>query len=449
MDKDLIILVAVGDICLGAGVRDSIRQFGSDFPFAQCSPILQNADVVFGNLEMVLYEKGTPLKENRLDFKAPLHYGEGLKRAGFRVLSVANNHILDFGAQACRDTLNFLKRQGIQTVGCGENLQEARKPAILTVRGKRIGFLAYSENVGQSAGPNQPGVAPIKKKYWVEDILALRPQVDLIVVSLHADLEFLAYPAPWRVRLSRQLIDAGADLVLQHHPHVPQGVERYGKGMIVYSLGSFVFPVYGNSYANHPYTDQSFVLRVWMGNRVEVKQIEVEAASLELDNTSSRLNNVWATGKVSQPAKIRLPAKAGNNNFRRMSESRNGGRFKICPHSFDATDYEIVGAEFLPVLINQFHQPVPLVGEDRQKFLMKLHKISLPLHDLEFLDRFWAISCRRSLCIHWSWLKEAYWDMGWREVLRRMRFLARTTENRRWLLGLVPGLVRFGFWDNL
>jgi poly-gamma-glutamate capsule biosynthesis protein CapA/YwtB (metallophosphatase superfamily) len=400
--SDLVKLVAVGDICLGMEVRDSIRQFGTDFPFAQCSQILQNADLVFGNLEMVLHEKGTiltPLKENRFDFNAPLHYGDGLKRAGFRILSAANNHILDFGPAACRDTLNFLKGQGIQAVGCGEDLQEARKPAILTVRGKRIGFLAYTDDDGQSLRPNpwhrrqhrrhrhltgddvqqagclryHPCVAPIKKKYLLEDILALRPQVDLIVVSLHADLEFSAYPAPWRVRLCRQLIDAGADLVFQHHPHVPQGVERYGKGMIIYSLGSFIFPIYGNSYANQPHTDQSFILAVRM-----------------------------SAGKVG-------------------------------------------GAEVWPVRINRFHQPVPLGGEDRNKFLQYLHTISLPLQSPEFLNRFWAINCRRAFGIHWSWLKEAYWDMGWPEVLHRLRSLARKSENRRWLLGLVAGLVRFGF----
>ena len=392
-DSDLIRLVAVGDICLGLGVRDSIRQFGSDFPFVRCRQILQNADVVFGNLEMVLYEKETPLTKSRLDFKAPLHYGEGLKRAGFHVLSTANNHILDFGAPACLDTLNFLKKEGIQAVGCGENLQEARNPAILTVRGKRIGFLAYADDGWQSArssgwhrysgGGNgqaaQPYrracVAPIKREYLLEDIRTLRQQVDLIVVSLHADLEFVTCPAPWRVRLSRQLIDAGADLILQHHPHVPQGVERYGKGMIIYSLGSFVFPVYGNGYANHPNTDRSFILAAGM---------------------------------------------------------RRG---------------KIVSAEFLPVRINRFHQPVPLYGEDRRKFLMDLHTISLPLHDRVSLDRFWAANCRRYLGIHWSWLKEAYWDTGWRGVLHRLRFLAQTPENRRWLLGLVPGLIRFGFWE--
>ncbi|MEW5804344.1 MAG: CapA family protein [bacterium] len=370
-------MVAVGDVCLGMGVLDSIRHFGPDFPFAPCSPILRQGDLVFGNLEMVLYDRGTQLRESRIDFKVPLPYGAGLGRAGFQVLSVANNHILDFGTPACQDTLKFLQKQGIQTVGCGRDLKEARKPAICMVRGQRVGFLAYSDDVGQSKGPHGPCVAPIKKKNLLEDIRALRQQVDLIIISLHADLEFVAYPAPWRVRLCRQLIEAGADLILQHHPHVPQGVERYRHGMIIYSLGSFVFPVAGNDYADHPWTDQSFILRVWMDRR------------------------------------------------------------------------GIASAEFLPVRINRFNQPVPLSDEDqRREFLRYLRQISLPLHRPDLLDRFWLQSCIAAFGTHWSWIKEVYWEKGWAGVVQCLEFLARTSENRRWLLGLLSGMARFGLRDG-
>lgn len=357
------------------GVRDSIQRFGTDFPFAPCGPILRSADLVFGNLEMVLHDEKTPLKANHLDFKAPASYGEGLGRTGFRVLSTANNHIMDFGAPACRDTLSFLKGQGIMTAGCGGNLAEARKPAILTVRRKRIGFLAYADDTGQSAQPNRPGVAPIRKKYLLEDIDSLRQQVDIVVISLHADLEFVAYPAPWRVRLSRQLIDAGADLVLAHHPHVPQGIERYRQGLIAYSLGSFVFPVWGNSYAaERPHMDRSFILRL----------------------------------------------RCGRHNVRE--------------------------AEVLPVRINRCHQPVPFTGEDRQEFLHYLRAISLPLGRFDLLDRFWANACWHTLGIQWAFLKVIYWEEGLAGVFRRLSFLARTGENRRWLLGLLPCLVRSGFF---
>lgn len=417
MSSGPISLVAVGDICLGMGVGDSVRQFGPDFPFAPCSRILHKADLVFGNLEMVFYNPKTPLIKERcfqslmeaphpflsldkgsglsldrgsgkpgpfqdyamshlplLDFKAPLAYGQGLARAGFRLLSAANNHIMDFGFAACQDTLYFLKEQGIMTAGCGRNLAEARKPAILTMRGKRIGLLAYADNSGQFARPGQAGVAPIKKKYLLEDIKALRPQVDILVVSLHADLEFVAYPAPWRVRLSRRLIEAGADVILQHHPHVPQGIERYREGLIAYSLGSFVFPIWGNSYAQQrPYTDQSLIL------------------NLHLDR------------------------------------------------------HRILGYEIWPVRINAYHQPLLMEGEDRQEFLRYLRAISLPLGRPDLLNRLWAKSCRQAASAYCSWLKGIYWREGWPGVFRQIALLAKSTEKRRWVLGLVPGLGRFGF----
>jgi poly-gamma-glutamate synthesis protein (capsule biosynthesis protein) len=105
----------------------------------------------------------------------------------------------------------------------------------------------------------------------LRDVEAARASaaVDVLVVSIHADLEFVDWPAPHRLALSRRIIEAGADLVLSHHPHVPQGLERHGRGLIAYSLGNFVFPVLGNGYMQQGsvYTGRSFILLVELGRQ--------------------------------------------------------------------------------------------------------------------------------------------------------------------------------------
>ncbi len=263
MDKTLT-LAAVGDICLARFIRDNIKQHGADWPFDPCRDLLR-ADVTFGNLECVAYEPGKPEPEHRQQMIVDWNEGSGLAHAGFSVLNLANNHILDFGAEPALQTVGFCDNYEMAHIGMGADQAAARQPVLLERNGIKVGFLGYVEDVPGLKRQVTPGPAYISEPNILEDIDELKDAgADVVVVSLHADVEFVDWPAPHRVAMSRRLVDAGADVVLEHHPHVTQGIEEYGGGLIAYSLGNFVFPLRPDSYVGKgsPWTDKSFVLRV-------------------------------------------------------------------------------------------------------------------------------------------------------------------------------------------
>lgn len=262
-----ITLAAVGDTCICGYIRDNIRKYGAGWPFERVRDALR-ADLVFGNLECVAYKPGVPEPQARLQMIMDWNEGAGLKEAGFSVLGLANNHILDFGAEYATQTAEFCESQGIAHVGFGQDQAQARQPVILERGGIKVGFLTYVEDFPVLKRRVTPGPAYISEPNILEDIDELKDSgADVVVVGLHADVEFVDWPAPHRVAMSRRLVDAGADVVLEHHPHVTQGVEAYGDGLIAYSLGNFVFPVHGNDYQRNgsPWTDKSFILRVTLG----------------------------------------------------------------------------------------------------------------------------------------------------------------------------------------
>ncbi len=264
-----ITIAAVGDIDIADCLRPRTRAHGPLWAFEPCLELLR-ADVLFGNLECVTFRPPWPDEppNERESFHLSWPEAMGLVEAGFDVLGLANNHILDYGPARALETIEFCRRHGIAPVGVGADQEEARRAAVVERGGVKVGFLAYVEDVPGLKRQAAPGPAYISEATIREDLAGLRRVgVDVVVVSLHADMEFADHPAPHRVGLSRRLIEAGADILLGHHPHVPQGIERYGRGLIVYSLGDFIFPVAGDPYleGNSRWTDQSFVLRIRAG----------------------------------------------------------------------------------------------------------------------------------------------------------------------------------------
>ncbi len=141
LDEQLC-LTAVGDICMGDGIKRYLREKGPDSPFQHCQKELQKTDILFGNLEMVIYEDESHLLPSRLDMCAPASLCAGLAHVGFDILNLANNHILDFGPQAAEDTTNFLNQNKIGTIGYGRNTLEAWSPIVIEKKGYKAAFLA-------------------------------------------------------------------------------------------------------------------------------------------------------------------------------------------------------------------------------------------------------------------------------------------------------------------
>lgn len=234
-----------GDVMLNRDVKKAGLEKGWEWIFAQVAPMLRSMDLAFCNLECPIGSKGKFINM----FQAPPEAIAGITYAGFDVVSLANNHILDYHHEGMLETLAILAENKIAGVGAGGNIEEARRPVIIEVNGITIGFIAYTEMwfvharepISWQATEEEPGVVPARLDYVWEDITALRDKVDIIVASFHWGKEYEDEPTAEQKALARTAVDAGADLVLGHHPHVLQGIEFYRQGVIAYSLGNFVF----------------------------------------------------------------------------------------------------------------------------------------------------------------------------------------------------------------
>jgi poly-gamma-glutamate synthesis protein (capsule biosynthesis protein) len=251
-------LLFVGDVMLARGVQSTMKARGDwTYPFQKVARTLSAADLTFGNLECPISDMGRDLR-HLYSFRADPRAIEGLTSAGFRVMSVANNHIDDWDRPALLDTLRRLREAGIQPVGAGRNDVEAHSPVVLDLAGVKLAFLAYVniEPRDATAEADQPGVAWLDPERALADICSSRSLADLVIVSLHWGVEYSTRPRPRQVKLAHQMVEAGADLVVGHHGHVVQPVEKYHDGWIAYSLGNFIFD------QRDPATHHGIILKV-------------------------------------------------------------------------------------------------------------------------------------------------------------------------------------------
>ena len=254
---------AVGDIELSRDCGRQVEASGFAWPFQEMMPHLSQADLLFGNMESIVLPSDYP--DDRIDPEGLVSKFDGtpaLKEAGFDFLNFAANHVLDGGPASMFHTRELVEGLGIATAGAGRTQQEARQMRVLEAGGLKFGFLCYCEDNNYSLGTTGPCHAYFTPAAALEDIAANRARVDVLVVSVHADLEFMETPSPPRREQFRRLTAAGATVVLGHHPHVPQGVELIGGSLIAYSLGNFYFPAHSDPYmAEHgPHTGHSFLL---------------------------------------------------------------------------------------------------------------------------------------------------------------------------------------------
>ncbi len=241
-------LLFVGDIMLDRGVRHMIENYGEgySFPFLKIKDDLQSADVLFGNLESVISDKGSNVG-SIYSFRANPEAIEGLLFAGFNVVSLANNHAFDYGREAFEDMMKRLKKAGIEYSGGGFNKEEAHSAAILELEdGTKIGFLGYTEFLGPYAFAldELSGITVLSENNLENDIKRAKKEADILVVTFHYGDEYESYPNENQKKISRKAIDYGADIVIGHHPHVMQPIEEYEGKYIAYSLGNFVFDQY-------------------------------------------------------------------------------------------------------------------------------------------------------------------------------------------------------------
>lgn len=240
--------VAVGDImlgdspkCIGIGVRSAIERNGADYLFANIRNELRG-DIVFGNFECISFEYGYQRNNfKKAQMNCLSSSLASLKRAGFNVLNIANNHIMQFGTAGFNDTCNSLRYNGFDIVGRKKNGGEFfSEPYILTTKGHKIGILGYSLVKDNYCIPENTSYASANQRIILADVIKLKSVCDKIIVSLHRGDEFVRSSSLDDKNNAKRLIDEGVDLVIGHHSHVFQEIERYNGRYIIYGLGNFV-----------------------------------------------------------------------------------------------------------------------------------------------------------------------------------------------------------------
>ncbi|MFC1533111.1 CapA family protein [Thermodesulfobacteriota bacterium] len=282
---DKIKLISLGDIMLAEsrGTGMTINRFGPEYLFMQVADTLKKADILFGNLENPISSNGSPCtkQHEHITFRANPISVQGLKYCGFDLVSIANNHMNDFGKEAFLDTLSILKANGIKYVGGGLSVSEAERPVTFHRNGLSISFLAYSFFLNWSsklAFRNNYGISKFHFQKCRRIIGELKKETNFVVISVHWGLDFTYYPVPFQREYAKRLIDVGADLILGHHPHYFQGIEKYKSGYIVYSLGDFIFDEIGR---------ETFILECDI-SRSGIETLNIHPAEI-VDNYQTRI----------------------------------------------------------------------------------------------------------------------------------------------------------------
>ena len=224
-------LSVVGDLMLGRAVATTLAKTTVEDAFSSAKSVLDGSDLVFGNLESVL-TFSTRDTGKSIHFKGDPARVDVLRFLGFTDLSVANNHVDDYGKTGWEESVQILKDSGFRPVG---DYNDRPEPSVATPGDKNVVFLAYHDLYN-----------PLDETQIASDIAAAATLGDIVAVSFHWGVEYVHYPTARQKELARLSIDAGADIVIGSHPHVLQGIEKYGDGLILYSLGNFIFDQIGS-----------------------------------------------------------------------------------------------------------------------------------------------------------------------------------------------------------
>ncbi|HEY4490283.1 MAG TPA: CapA family protein [Candidatus Paceibacterota bacterium] len=243
-DAQTTTLLFVGDIMLSREIEKIVyKEQDPLYHFLRTAGLTQSTDISFANLEGSVSVRGVN-QGSEYSFRTHPDLLKGLAYAGFDIVSVANNHIFDWGPLAFEDTLMYLKQNAVLPVGGGENYNEAHKPVKIEKNGETFCFLAYSQFAPEyiSNKGSSPTVARLVEGDIKDDLMQSGNNgCGFITVSLHWGNEYEAHPTVDQREIAHVIIDSGANLIIGHHPHVVQDVEEYKDGVIAYSLGNFIF----------------------------------------------------------------------------------------------------------------------------------------------------------------------------------------------------------------
>ena len=364
--SDKVMIYGTGDVAVNRADKETA--------FPHVAATLAEPDILFAQLETNFSLKGSQFPTGHGAQHGGPEMVDLLKKHGFDVLSFASNHALDLGPDALLDTIDIAKKAGFAFIGVGKNIDEARQPAILERKGANIGFLAYNSILppGYWATPSWPGCAPMRVRTFyeqyeidqpgsppetytyaleedleamVQDVKKLRPQVDVLVMSIHWGIHFMpAKLAMYQRQVAHAAIDAGVDLILGHHTHILKGIEVYKGKAIFYSLGNFCM--------------DSSIMKTW-------------------PKVPKRWREYWS-------------------RYGFKGDPEMEGRYPFPPDSRKTmiakclvSNRKIEQISFLPVYINKFNQPT-MLSRDDGKFNAVQEYMTMVTEDQELGTRFTA-----------------------------------------------------------
>ncbi len=233
---------AVGDVLLDRGVRNVIKNHGVNYPFLKTAEFINSFDFAFCNLECPISKRGNALGKAYV-FRADPEFIEGLKFSGFNIFCLANNHSLDYGRMALLDTKAILEENNFFVVGAGKNQEETSGAMVIKRKGIKVAFLAYVTMPleGITYRPDLPGPSQANIEEITKEIKSAKEISDVVIVSFHWGREFDPQASDKQREYAYRAIESGASLVIGHHPHVIQTIEKYRGAFIIYSLGNFIF----------------------------------------------------------------------------------------------------------------------------------------------------------------------------------------------------------------
>jgi len=272
-------IALMGDVMLGRMVNEFLEGMPPAYPWGDAAPILKQADLRICNLECVLADQGKPWSSKTFYFRSDSKNAAVFKEGEIDLVSLANNHSLDFGYYALENMLDNLDRAGVGHAGAGMDSDKAMKPVFKEAGGLKIGFISFTDNEPTwEAGKGLPGTfyVPIdlqdrRAAQLIELIKEAKSDSDIVIVSAHWGPNWGYHPEPKHIPFAHALIDAGADIIFGHSAHVFQGIEIYKGKPIFYSAGDFVDDYVIDEIERN---DESFVFTVEIEAR-EIKKIKL------------------------------------------------------------------------------------------------------------------------------------------------------------------------------
>lgn len=251
-EKQDIVISLTGDVSYATYVKNKVNKYGVEYPLANVRDIFKKDDITFINFESAITNIKKPVNPKKAyNFASNSNTAQELKNSSVEIVSLSNNHTLDYGQQGFIDTMNCLDKAKVLYVGGGRNYSEALQYKVIEVKGKKIGFIAFNRVIPSSTWratedkAGHIGLYDYELDKMLPYITEVKSKVDYLILALHwQGFPNENIPANF-TKAGHKLIDAGVDVVVGTHPHLMQATEFYKNGMIFYSLGNFVFPNMG------------------------------------------------------------------------------------------------------------------------------------------------------------------------------------------------------------